>query len=270
MNIPHSLRATSARHLLTLAAALGLLLGVASCSVPRDVAYFQDAEALHGMAVATSEQFRLRPEDRVKINVNSSNAMLEEQFSLTMSGQQSTSSRAQVVYTVDEQGTIQFPVLGKIRAEGKTRQELAAYIQQRLRSRELVDDAIVTVEYVDLCVNVLGEVNHAGIIPITKDHFTILDALSGAGDLTINGNRTRVMVTRQVDGVNQVYFVDLTQMQSLLQSPAFYLQQNDLVYVTPNDKRKREAQSVGNTFNTPAVWISLASLATTIAALLIR
>ena len=125
-------------------------------------------------------------------------------------------------------------------------------------------------EYVDLCVNVLGEVNHAGIIPVTKDHFTILDALSGAGDLTINGNRTRVMVTRQVDGVNQVYFVDLTQMQSLLQSPAFYLQQNDLVYVTPNDKRKREAQSVGNTFNTPAVWISLASLATTIAALLIR
>ena len=88
--------------------------------------------------------------------------------------------------------------------------------------------------------------------------------------LTINGDRTRVMVTRQVDGVNQVYFVDLTQMQSLLQSPAFYLQQNDLVYVTPNDKRKREAQSVGNTFNTPAVWISLASLATTIAALLIR
>ena len=116
----------------------------------------------------------------------------------------------------------------------------------------------------------LGEVNHAGIIPVTKDHFTILDALSGAGDLTINGDRTRVMVTRQVDGVNQVYFVDLTQMQSLLQSPAFYLQQNDLVYVTPNDKRKREAQSVGNTFNTPAVWISLASLATTIAALLIR
>lgn len=266
----HSFRSSTAHPVITTLVVLFVLLFLAACTVPRDVAYFQDAAALHGMAVAPSEQFRLRPEDRVKINVNSTNPMLEEQFTLTQSGQQSNSSRAPIVYTVDEQGTIQFPVLGKIRAEGKTRQELAAYIQERLRSRELVDDAIVTVEYVDLCVNVLGEVNHAGVVPISKDHFTILDALSGAGDLTINGNRTRVMVTRQVDGVNQVYFVDLTQMQGLLQSPAFYLQQNDLVYVTPNDKRKRESLSVGNTFNTPAIWISLASLATTIVALLIR
>ena len=260
MNIPHILRATPARHLLTLAAALGLLLGVASCSVPRDVAYFQDAEALHGMAVATSEQFRLRPEDRVKINVNSSNAMLEEQFSLTISGQQSTSSRQQVVYTVDEQGTIHFPVLGRISVAGKTRQELATYIEDRLRARELVDDPIVTVEYVNLGVNVLGEVNRPGHVDITQDHFTVIDAIAAAGDLTINGRRQEVMVTRQVNGVNEVYYLDLTNMQQVLTSPAFYLQQSDLVYVSPSDKRKREARAMGNALGTPTVWVSIASL----------
>ena len=98
----------------------------------------------------------------------------------------------------------------------------------------------------------------------------MLDAITGAGDLTINGKRENVMVCRQVDGVNQVYYLDLTNMQSLLQSPAYYLQQNDLVYVSPNSKRKREANSVGNTFTTPAIWISIASLLTTITALILK
>lgn len=112
--------------------------------------------------------------------------------------------------------------------------------------------------------------NKAGHIDINKDHFTIVDALSRAGDLTINGNRRNVLVTRQVDGQNQVYTLDLTNMQSLLQSPAYYLQQNDLVYVSPTNKRKREANATGNTFNTPAIWISIASLLTTITALILK
>ena len=94
--------------------------------------------------------------------------------------------------------------------------------------------------------------------------------MAKAGDLTITGQRKDVLVTRQVDGVNHVYHVDLTNMQTLLNSPAYYLQQNDLVYVSPNDKRKRESKAMGNTFNTPAVWISIASLLTTITALIIK
>ena len=137
-------------------------------------------------------------------------------------------------------------------------------------ARELVSDPIVTVEYVNMGVNVMGEVNKAGRIDIDKDHFTLLDALAKAGDLTITGQRKDVLVTRQVDGMNHVYHVDLTNMQTLLNSPAYYLQQNDLVYVSPNDKRKRESKAMGNTFNTPAVWISIASLLTTITALIIK
>lgn len=256
-----------------------------SCSTPKDVMYFQDAQSLDGMAVQAEQQLRLRPEDKINIVVNSSNPMLEQQFTLTTLNSNyvlgssvspkttvgSTSGSGQMVaYTVDEQGTIEFPVLGKISVGGKTRKEVAQYIQNRLVARELVSDPIVTVEYVNMGINVLGEVNKAGHIDINKDHFTIVDALSRAGDLTINGNRRNVLVTRQVDGQNQVYTLDLTNMQSLLQSPAYYLQQNDLVYVSPTNKRKREANATGNTFNTPAIWISIASLLTTITALIIK
>ena len=119
-------------------------------------------------------------------------------------------------------------------------------------------------------VNVLGEVSHPGRIDITKDHFTIVDALSYAGDMTINGNRCNILVARQVDGANQVYTLDMTNMQQVLNSPAYYLQQNDLVYVSPNNKRKREANATGNTFNSPSIWISIASLLTTITALILK
>ena len=268
------------------AGSLTLMLLLDSCAVPTNIAYFQDAAALNQMAISETEQFKLRPEDKINIIVNSANPMLENQFTLTTRGnvQQtlgasvppvttaggSFSSSQPIAYTVDDQGTIKFPILGKISVAGKTRKEVAQYIEERLVARDLVKDPIVTVEYLNIGVNVLGEVNKAGRINVTKDHFTVLDAITSAGDLTINGKRENVMVCRQVDGVNQVYYLDLTNMQSLLQSPAYYLQQNDLVYVSPNSKRKREANSVGNTFTTPAIWISIASLLTTITALILK
>ena len=265
--------------------AVAIALLAVSCSTPKDITYFQDASKLNDMAVQTEQQFRLRPEDKINIVVHSSNPMLEQQFTLTTpssnyafgatvapktSNSRNANYSQTVAYTVDEQGTIEFPVLGKISVGGKTRKEVAQYIQDRLISRELVSDPIVTVEYVNMGINVLGEVAKPGHIDITNDHFTIIDALSSAGDMTITGNRKNVLVTRQVDGANQVYNVDMTNMQQVLNSPVYYLQQNDLVYVSPNDKRKREANATGNTFNTPAVWISIASLLTTITALIIK
>ena len=248
-----------------------------SCSTPKDIAYFQDAAALNGMALQMEQQFRLRPEDKINIIVNSSNPLLEQQFTLTAKTNGNSSLGADVkpettaggvsggngmllAYTVDEQGTIDFPLLGKIRVEGMTRGEVASYIKGRLVERELVSEPIVTVEYVNLSVNVLGEVGKPGNVPITKDHFTIVDALSRAGDMTINGNRRAVMVNRNVDGVNEVYYIDMTNMQQALLSPAYYLQQNDLVYVVPNNKKKRESTDMGNTFHSPYIWLSIASL----------
>lgn len=263
-----------------------LLALVGSCSTPKDITYFQDAEALNGMALQAEQQFRLRPEDKISIVVNSSNPLLEQQFTLTSINRsgavlgadanstnpagKNSGNNQMIAYTVDEQGTIDFPVLGKLRVAGMTRQEVSTYIKDRLIARELVTDPIVTVEYANLSVNVLGEVNRPGNVPISKDHFTLLDALSEAGDLTIDGNRRTVLVNRKVDGINKVYQVDLTNMQQTLLSPAYYLEQNDLVYVQPNNKRKRDSTVNGNTLHTPYLWMSISSLLVSIAALLTR
>lgn len=257
-----------------------------SCTTPKNVAYFQNAEAIRGMTLQNEQPFRLRPKDKINIVVSSTDPMLVNQFNLTSVSQNfhalgttlapetsvggNTSGSAILAYTVDEQGDIDFPVLGKVAVEGKTRQEVAAYIRARLIARELVLDPIVTVEYVNLAVNVLGEVNRPGRINAQKDYFTILDAIAAAGDLTINGQRENVMVMREVAGEDQTYVINLCDRQDMLTSPAYYLQQNDVIYVTPNSKKQRESRTTGNTFNQPSVWISIASLLSTITALLLR
>ena len=266
---------------------ISLVYWLVSCSTPRNIAYFQNAEEIRGMALQSEQPLRLRPKDKINIVINTSDPMLLSQFNLTAAtnsmrplGNTSSplltlgstgSSTAQILaYTVDEQGDINFPVLGKIAVEGKTRQEVAAYLHYRLIEREIIKDPIVTVEYVNLGVNVLGEVNRPGRIDIQKDYFTILDAITFAGDLTINGQRENVMVMREVDGEDQTYVINLCDRQQTLSSPAYYLQQNDIVYVTPNPNRQREAKSTGNTFSQPSLWISLASLLTTLGALLLK
>ncbi len=267
---------------------VSLICLLGSCAAPRNVAYFQNAEAIRGMTLQKEQPLRLRPKDKINIIVSSADPMLVSQFNLTAAtgsirslgstttpkttaGSTSGNGSAHLLaYTVDEQGDINFPVLGKVAVGGRTRQEVAEYIRLRLIDRDLVRDPIVTVEYVNLSVKILGEVNHPGRIDITKDYFTIVDAIADAGDLTINGQRENVMVMREVDGEDQTYVINLCDRQDLLTSPAYYLQQNDVIYVTPNSKRKREAKSAGNVFNQPSIWISLASLLTTITALIIR
>lgn len=266
-----------------------LLLSVAawftSCSTPQNVAYFQDAMRVNGMETPDEELIRFRPTDKLNVVVNSSDPMLEAQFTLTAQSKRNTlgaptdyanlsssnSGTAQPLsYTVDEQGDITFPVLGKIAAAGKTRLELAENIRHRLISRDLVKDPTVTVEYVDMSVSVLGEVNKPGRAYITKDRYTILDAITAAGDLTINGEREKVMVSREENGETHSYYINLCSKKSLYSSPVFYLQQDDVVYVMPNDKRKREAKVNGNTIFTPSFWISVASLLSTITALIVK
>jgi len=258
-----------------------------SCSTPKNVAYFQDAEQIRGMTLQNEQPLRLRPKDKINILVRSSDPMLVSQFNLTAStssmrslgttsapetsiGNSGSSNAQLLAYTVDEQGDINFPVLGKVAVEGSTRQEVADHLRNRLIERDLVRDPIVTVEFVNLSINVLGEVNHPGRINIQKDYYTLIDAISDAGDLTINGQRENVLVMREVDGEDQSYTINLCDRQEVLNSPAFYLQQNDVVYVTPNSKKQREARTTGNTFNQPAIWVSLASLVSTMVAVWLK
>ena len=171
-------------------------------------------------------------------------------------------------YTVDADGNIDFPVLGKIHVAGMKREEIASHIKNELVTKNLVKDPVVTVEFMNLCISVLGEVNNPGRFNIDRDRITILDAISMAGDLTIYGNRYKVMVMRQEGDIQRVYGVNLTSGEHIYTSPVYYLQQNDVVYVEPNDVKARQSTVNGNNIRSTSFWISLASLLTSIGILI--
>lgn len=250
-----------------------------SCAAPTNISYFQDADQ-YGMSIPVAENhIRLRPEDKVAIIVNTSNDQLTNLFNLPYISQrlggvsQSVSSNySQAVsgYTVDEYGDIDFPVLGKIHVEGLTRPELATCIKEALVSRDLVKEPVVTVEFMNLTVAVMGEVNRPGRYAIEKDKLTLLDALSMAGDLTIYGNRENVKVLRVVDGQQVSFKVNLCNAQSVISSPVYFVQQDDLIYIEPNEMRARQSTVNGNNVRSTSFWISVASLAASVGTFLLR
>lgn len=150
------------------------------------------------------------------------------------------------------------------------REEVAEFIRRELISRDLAKNPIVTVEYLNLSVSVMGEVSRPGLYNFNKENFTILDALSAAGDLTIFGMRNNVKVLREDNGKQKVYEVNLNSGQDLMKSPVYYMKQNDVIYVEPNSTKARTSTPNGNSVLTPSFWISIASFAVTIAVLVIK
>lgn len=248
------------------------------CSTPKEISYFQDMQpGISECAITEPVEIRVRPKDKLSILVNSPDQKLTNLFNLPIVSQQigqenagSGTSRGVSGYTVDSEGCIHFPVLGKVKVEGMTREEIAAHLTRQLKEQELIKDPVVTVEFMNLCVSVLGEVNRPGRITINRDNLTILDALSEAGDLTIYGKREKVMVLRQEEGRQRVYAVNLCSAGNIYSSPVYYLQQNDIVYVEPNNTRSRQSTVNGNNVRSTSFWISLASLLTSIAVLIAK
>lgn len=246
------------------------VLAIASCKTPTDVEYVQNTVPDSIMASQAIKTLKLVPGDKIGVTVTSAaTPELAARYNLTTGTNTSSSSynADNLRYTIDENGNVDLPGVGRVPVGGLTRSEAAAFIQAKYREG-LLNDAVVTVAAYNRYVTVLGEVARPGQQEITRDNITILEAIGRAGDLTITGQRKNVRVIRQEGGESKTYYIDLTST-NFLNSPVYNLQQNDVVYVAPNDKRKRESKAVGNTFNTPSVWISLASLATTITTLII-
>lgn len=252
---------------------------LAGCSTPTEISYFQDADQ-YGVAVTVNENhITLRPEDKIAIIVNTSNDQLTNLFNLPYISQRlgavsqsvsSNYSQAMAGYTVNSKGCIVFPVLGDIYVAGMTRSQVADYIRDRLVSEDLVKNPVVTVEFMNLTIAVLGEVAKPGRYSIEKDKITLPEALSMAGDLTIYGKRNNVKVFRVVDGVQTSFKVDLCSASSVMSSPVYYIQQDDVIYVEPNDVRARQSTVNGNNIRSTSFWISLASLAASVATLIVR
>ncbi len=247
---------------------IALLTG---CAMPKKVTYFQDLEPEKSEAIARSVDIRVQPEDKISILVSTPEEALTSMFNLQLpTTMVSNSGQNRLGYTVNDRGEIDFPILGPVHVAGKTRQEIAETIKHELTSRNLLKDPIVTVEFQNLTVTVLGEVGSPGRYNIDKDHLTLIDALALAGDLTIQGRRDNVMVQRDEDGKKVIHRVDISSGPDLYASPVYYLKQNDVVYVEPTAMRKRQSTVNGNTLNTPSFWISIASFLTTFTVLLFK
>lgn len=254
-----------------------MVLAAVSCSTPKGISYFQDLQpGVTELTITDPVEIKVGPKDKLSILVNAQDPKLTNMFNLPILSQQiglettSNTTRGVSGYTVDNNGYINFPVLGQVKVEGMTREQIAAYLTDQIKEKELIKDPVVTVEFMNLGVSVLGEVNKPGRISINRDNMTILDALSEAGDLTIFGMREKVLVLRQENGKQRVYGVNLCSADQIYSSPVYYLQQNDVVYVIPNDTKSRQSTVNGNTVRSTSFWISLASLITSIAVLIAK
>lgn len=244
---------------------LSILL-LTGCKVPQDVAYFQDVNE-EVITLPSTGEIKIKPNDKLSIIVKTMNPELSEMFNLSIVADRTGEGAGPSGlsrYTVSPEGTIDMPLLGKIKVEGMTKSELAGFIKGELMGKDLAKDPIVTVELSNMAISVLGEVKNPGRFNIEQDKMSILDAISMAGDLALQGKRENITVLRETDGTVKTYKVDLTNYKELSQSPVYYLQQGDVVYVEPNDIIKRQTTTNGNNVYSTSFWISVASLLTSV------
>ncbi len=247
-----------------------LLLLLTSCGSQKMISYLQGSDEDLIQEIADSYEIRIQPDDLIAILVNSRDPELAQMFNLPLIAYQTEAglvgqNRA-IGYLVNSKGYIDFPQIGAIYVEGMTRSELTAHIKGILVDGGYINDPVVTVQMLNFQVSVVGEVSRPGSFSVDTDKITIFDALSRAGDLTIYGQRENVTVIREEKGQRTIAKVDLRDM-SILTSPYYYLQQNDVVYVQPN--RVRAGQREINSNRTVSTYASILSVILTAIALVI-
>lgn len=247
-------------------------LPLASCATNKRAAYIQQVQTDIPTAIEQDYQIRIKPLDRLTVTINSKDPELAAPFNAAssynslngLSSYSSSSNGNLQILTVDKEGKIQLPIIGEIDCDGLTRNELAKKIENTIRENGMVHDPIVIIQFADVKFSVLGEVARPGQFSITKDRISLFDALAMAGDLTIYGQRENVALIREENGMRTVHYFDLKN-PDILTSPYFYLQQDDVVYVTPN---KYKAQA-GEINQNRSFYISLVSVAVSVATLLV-
>ena len=259
-------------------AVLSLIAGafmLSSCATVKDIAYFQNKVVNQPEKIDKHAGIVIQPKDMLSIVVSSRDPELVTMFNLPVvsyqAGSETVSGGAAqrlLGYVVDNDGRIDFPVLGPIQVAGLTRWELAELIKNRLIKDGLLTDAVVTVEFMNFKVSVLGEVNAPGTYSIEGDKVTVLQAISLARDLTIFGLRENVSVIRERDGERVIYEVNLCDV-SMFNSPAYYLQQNDVVYVQPSEIKARQSTTDDKSLRMTSIFVSGGSLLVSLASLII-
>lgn len=243
---------------------------LSACGNRKKMVYFQ-TEA-NNTAQQAAAQFTpvFEVDDLLQISINAEDPEAAKLFNpivISTSGANNgytTGIPAQNGYLVDAAGNIQLPVIGKIAVAGKNRMELIDTIQQRLTG--YLKNPTVQVQIQNFKITVLGGVQNPGTFKIPNERITVLEALGLAGDLKMTGVRKNVLIIRDSLGIKKEYRVDLTK-KDVFQSPAYYLKQNDVVYVEPNAAGRSEG-TVWRT--TGSIFISITSLVVTSIALIVK
>lgn len=242
-----------------------LLLLVSSCAPVTNIAYFQNKVVDKPELIDKHAGIVIQPKDMLSIVVSSRNPELVVMFNLPVISYQAgsevvTSGNQRLMgYIVDNEGYIDFPVLGRLKVDSMTRWELSEMIKNRLIKDGLLSDAVVTVEFMNFKVSVIGEVNSPGTFTIQGDKVTVLQAISLAKDLTIFGMRENVSVIRERDGERTIYEINLCDV-SMFDSPAYFLQQNDIVYVQPSEIKARQSTTDDKALRMTSIIVSGGSL----------
>ena len=250
--------------------ALTLAVVFVGCGSQKDVPYFQNADQVNLAGSQYLYDARIMPKDQLTITVSASDDKAAVPFNMTVPtpytvNQRSTYSQAMLqTYLVDNEGNISFPIIGQLHVGGLTKSEAEQMIQAKIKPyMAATENPIVTVRMTGYQVSVMCEVARPGTFTVSREKITILEALAQAGDLTIYGQRKNVQLIREdATGKKTIYQIDLTDA-NIINQPYYYLQQNDLIYVTPN-KVKAQNSAVGSMttlwFSATSILISLTSL----------
>lgn len=255
-------------------AVLALISMAISCAPVKNIAYFQDKAVNSPEKIDMHGGIVIQPKDMISIVVSCRNPELATMFNLPVisyqAGSEIVSAGGQqrlMGYVVDNDGFIDFPILGKLSVMGMTRWQLSETIKDMLSDKGYVNDAVVTVEFMNFKVSVIGEVARPGTYTVEGDKVNVLQALSLAGDLTIFGKRENVTVIREQDGKRIFYNVDLCSAE-MFKSPGYNLQQNDIIYVEPSEVRARQSTVDDKGMRMTSILISSGSLLVSVATLL--
>ena len=223
------------------------LLSLTSCVSTKKIVYFQGTDSVYSQAQAIAQQYamRIKPADNIMVKVTCSEPELLKVFAqdVTMGSTGTVSSAGGGAsinnvygYTVDNEGYVVLPALGKVKIAGSTTEECAKLLEEKIKTSNLVYDPQVTVRFMNARVTVVGAVKSPGLVELGSERNTVIDVLAKVGDVDDAGLKQNVKLFREENGLRRMYVLDLTKAD-VFTNPAFYVQQNDMIYVEPNKSK---------------------------------
>lgn len=250
-----------------------LCMTLGSCGSSKQIAYFQNADSLNYAASKGLFDAKIMPKDLLTITVSTTDPKAATPFNLSVTntlnatGYLSTGAGSLQTYLVDNDGFINFPVVGQLKVGGMTKRQCENYIRDKiLPYMSKTENPIVTVKMASFKVTVAGEVKAPGVFNVDQEKISVIEALARAGDLTIYGKRGNVLLIREdATGEKSVHRLNLNDA-NLINLPYYYLQQNDYLYVEPNSVQAKNSAIGSST----TIWISVVSILTSVASLVVN